>query len=198
VVVDGVDLSASPSSAIDAGVGLVAADRHALGSITSLTVRENCTLTDLRRFSRPAGFLSRSAERREVSDWIQQMDIRPSDGDAIFETLSGGNQQRVVLAKWLRLTPKVLLLDEPTQGVDVHAKAMIHRLAREAATAGSAIVLASSEDLEIADTCDRALILRDGSIVAELTRADLTPESLGRLHLGQTTVGADREGGLPE
>jgi ribose transport system ATP-binding protein len=107
-------------------MAMVAADRHKQSSVVSLNVRENCTLTDLRRFSTIGGWLRLRAERKEVREWINNLDVRPPSTEAVFATLSGGNQQKVVLAKWLRLAPKALLLDEPTQGVDVHAKGAIH------------------------------------------------------------------------
>jgi ribose transport system ATP-binding protein len=100
-----------------------------------------------------------------------------------LDALSGGNQQKVVIAKWLRLKPRVLLLDEPTQGVDVGAKASIHALLRQAADAGAAVVIASSDDEEIADTCDRALVLRDGRIAGELAGDALSMDALGRMQL---------------
>jgi ribose transport system ATP-binding protein len=88
-----------------------------------------------------------------------------------------------VLAKWLRRAPRVLLLDEPTQGVDVHAKATIHALAREVAAEGAVVVIASSDDNELCDTCDRVLVMRNGAVVAEVQDDRLTPEELGRLQL---------------
>jgi ribose transport system ATP-binding protein len=169
-----------PRSSIAAGMALVAADRHAEGSVAALSVRENCTLVDLKRFSRLAGALSAQDERGEVDEWIERLDVRPARSEAVFATLSGGNQQKIVLAKWLRMSPAVLMLDEPTQGVDVHAKATIHGLAREAATAGAAVVIASSDDAELCDTCDRILVLSDGQIVAELTGPDINRTEVGR------------------
>jgi ribose transport system ATP-binding protein len=181
VAVDGDVIPAgSPVSAIDAGLALVAADRHADGSVNELTVRENCTLTDLKRFDGAAGALKSSDERREVGDWIVRLDVRPPSAEAVFATLSGGNQQKIVLAKWLRITPKVLMLDEPTQGVDVHAKATIHILARDAADNGAAVVIASSDDAELCDTCDRILVFRDGRIVAELVDDRINRTEVGR------------------
>jgi ribose transport system ATP-binding protein len=97
--------------------------------------------------------------------------------------LSGGNQQKVVLAKWLRRRPSVLLLDEPSQGVDVGAKATIHALARDIAVGGATVVIASSDDAELCDTCDRVLVMRDGRIVAEAGTDRLTAEEIGRLQL---------------
>jgi ribose transport system ATP-binding protein len=151
-------------------------------------VRENCTLTDLGRLSRGPAWLRRSEERREVDGWIASLEVRPSRPDATFATLSGGNQQKVVLAKWLRMKPAVLLLDEPTQGVDVHAKATIHALAREVAASGSAVVIASSDDAELCDTCDRVLVMRDGQVAAAVDGARLTPEEIARLQLGTLAV----------
>ena len=183
VLVDGAPVPASPSGAMNAGVALVPADRRGEGAIVGFTVRENCTLTDLRRHSRPGMRVNRGAERAEVDEWVERLDVRPPRPDAIFSTLSGGNQQKVVLAKWLRRAPRVLLLDEPTQGVDVHAKATIHALAREVASDGATVVIASSDDNELCDTCDRVLVMRNGEIVAEVTGDRLTPEELGRLQL---------------
>jgi ribose transport system ATP-binding protein len=164
-------------------MALVPGDRHRAGSVTSLSVRENLSLTDLGRHSTRLAALRRRAERAEVRRWITSLDIRPADPDAPFMSLSGGNQQKVVLAKWLRMQPRVLLLDEPTQGVDVHAKAIIHRLAREAATAGTAVVIASSDDAELCDTCDRVIVVRDGRIAGELRGEQITARELGRLQL---------------
>jgi ribose transport system ATP-binding protein len=183
VRLDGRAVPAEPRGAIAAGMALVPADRRGEGAIVGLTVRENCTLTDLKRHSARTGMLNRSAERSEVGDWIERLDVRPRRPDAVFGTLSGGNQQKVVLAKWLRRTPRVLLLDEPTQGVDVHAKATIHALAREVAAEGAVVVIASSDDNELCDTCDRVVVMRDGAVVAEVQGDRLTPEELGRLQL---------------
>jgi ribose transport system ATP-binding protein len=173
-----------PDAAMRAGIALVPADRRAAGSVSDLTVEENCTLTDLKRHSGGGGRLLRARERTEVQHWITTLDVRPNRGEAAFATLSGGNQQKIVMAKWLRMNPRVLLLDEPTQGVDVHAKATIHALARDAATDGSAVVIASSDDAELCDTCDRVLVMRDGVIAGELPRDRLTRAEIGRLQLG--------------
>jgi ribose transport system ATP-binding protein len=183
VCLDGQAVPDDPRGAMAAGMALVPADRRGEGAIVGLSVRENCTLTDLKRHSAPTGMLKRSAERSEVGDWIERLDVRPRRPDAVFGTLSGGNQQKVVLAKWLRRAPRVLLLDEPTQGVDVHAKATIHALAREVAAEGAVVVIASSDDNELCDTCDRVLVMRNGAIVAEVEGDRLTPEELGRLQL---------------
>jgi ribose transport system ATP-binding protein len=183
VRVDGAAVAPGPHAAMAAGVALVPADRRGQGAIVGLSVRENCTLTDVRRHTARAGRLDRAAERAEVGDWIERLAVRPPRPEAVFGTLSGGNQQKIVLAKWLRRKPRVLLLDEPTQGVDVHATATSHGLAREVAADGAVVVIASSEDTELCDTCDRVLVMRDGAVVAELEGDRLTPEELGRLQL---------------
>ena len=118
--------------------------------------------------------------------WVASLDIRPADPDAAFTSLSGGNQQKIVLAKWLRLRPRVLLLDEPTQGVDVHAKAVIHHLARDVATGGGAVLIASADDEELSECCDRVLVLRDGRIAGELRRDEVNPHNLARLQLADS------------
>jgi len=188
VKVDGRPVPGDPRGAMAAGMALVPADRRGEGAIVGFSVRENFTLTDLKRHSRRSGRLNRSAERAEASGWVERLDVRPRRPDAVFSTLSGGNQQKVVLAKWLRRKPRVLLLDEPTQGVDVHAKATIHALAREAAAEGAVVVIASSDDTELCDTCDRVVVMRSGAIVAEVSHNRLTPEELGRLQLEVATA----------
>jgi ribose transport system ATP-binding protein len=174
---------ADPRGAISAGLTLVPADRRGDGAVLAFSVRENCALTDLWRYATRYGYVDRAGERHEVEGWIDALDIRPRRPDAVFGTLSGGNQQKVVLAKWLRMRPSVLLLDEPSQGVDVGAKATIHALARDIAADGATVVIASSDDAELCDTCDRVLVMRDGRIVAEVDGDRLTAEEIGRLQL---------------
>jgi ribose transport system ATP-binding protein len=188
VLVDGKPARPRPAAAVASGMALVPADRTGSGSIIDLTVRENFVLGDLKRHSGVAAHLSKTEERAEVRDWIKELDVRPPRPEAVFDSLSGGNQQKVVLAKWLRMKPRVILLDEPTQGVDVQAKATIHALARKAAAEGAAVVIASSDDPELCDTCDRVLVMRDGHFVGELTRADLNPERISTIQLGGAAV----------
>jgi ribose transport system ATP-binding protein len=162
-----------------------------------MSLLENCTIPDLRNFRARSGALRKRREVAEVQAWLDRLDVRPPDPDVTLASLSGGNQQKVVLAKWLRLDPRVLLLDEPTQGVDVGAKATIHRLIRDAANAGAAVVIASSDDEEICDLCDRALVLRAGAIAADLTRERITMDELGRLQLsGSASPGQNGSGVL--
>ncbi|MBN9622850.1 MAG: sugar ABC transporter ATP-binding protein, partial [Actinobacteria bacterium] len=142
------------------------------------------TLTDLARHSHAGGRLSKREELAETRVWIEALDIRPPHPEAVFDALSGGNQQKVVLAKWLRMKPRAILLDEPTQGVDVGAKATIHALARKAAAEGATVVVASSEDAEICDICDRAIIMRDGRMVGEIEVESMTPETIAGMQLG--------------
>jgi ribose transport system ATP-binding protein len=180
---DDVIAPGSPREAIRRGMSLVPANRLTQGGVFDMSVRSNLTLTDLSDLRGPGGAIRTRREKREVSDWLSRLDVRPRDPDLKMATLSGGNQQKVVIAKWLRLTPRVLLLDELTQGVDVGAKAMIHALIRQAAESGTAVVLASSDDEEICDLCDRAYVLREGRIAAELSQQEMTVDEVGRLQL---------------
>lgn len=172
-----------PHASVNAGLAFVPADRRHLSSVESLSIQHNMTLTDLKRHSGRLGALRKRAEWEEAYQWIADLEIRPPDPDAPFVELSGGNQQKVIIAKWLRLHPKVLLLDEPTQGVDVYSKARIHHLARAAARKGTSILIASSDDKELCGVCDRVLIIRGGEVVAELAGQMIDESELARFQL---------------
>jgi ribose transport system ATP-binding protein len=179
VAVAGAALAPSdPPAAISAGVAYVPADRRADGVVMTMRVRENMTLPNLRRLRRHLGWLDTAAERREVVEWVERVALRPADPERSMELFSGGNQQKVVLAKWLRNNPRVLLLDEPTQGVDVGAKQAIYQLVHAAADGGAAVLIASSDTGELASVCDRVLVMRDGAVRAEIKGGELTEERL--------------------
>jgi len=173
-----------PRRSIRAGMGLVPGDRLRHGAVLPMSARENLTLPRLRPLTRAMGWLDRRAEDREARAWARRVGLRPENPEGRFGQFSGGNQQKVVLAKWLRNDPVVLLLDEPTQGVDVGAKAVIFRLIAEAAENGAGILICSSDTRELAQTCDRVIVLRDGVIVAEATRPDLDEATLVSASLG--------------
>jgi ribose transport system ATP-binding protein len=134
------------------------------------------------------GWLDGRQERREVARWIDALAVRPADPERALELFSGGNQQKVVLAKWLRNEPKVLLMDEPTQGVDVGAKAGIYALIGNAAAAGAGVLICSSDVEELALISDRVVVMRDGELAAEIHPPELTPAALIRASLGVSTV----------
>lgn len=162
--------------AIGVGMALVPADRKRHGCIPTHTVRDNISLPRLGPFGR--WWLSASAERADAQRWVDRVGLRPPDPERVVLTLSGGNQQKAVLARWLRTDPSVLVLDEPTQGVDVGAKAAIYELLADAARRGVAIVVCSSDAEELAHICDRVLVLRAGHIATELTAGALTTDRI--------------------
>lgn len=173
----------SPSHMLSLGVALVPADRHRYGAVGLATVTENLTLVTLRRyFSRFV--LDKHKERIRVLSLLEKFNIRPSDPSKRFIEFSGGNQQKVVLAKWLETSPSVLLLHEPTQGVDVGARRQILASIRAAADRGAAVLIASTEYEDMAHLCDRVLIFRRGSMISELDGHDLTHERVLELCFG--------------
>jgi ribose transport system ATP-binding protein len=163
----------SPTRSIAAGIGYVPPDRKINGGVMQLDATENLTLVDVRPFWK-FGFLRGKLERAEATTWFARLEVSPRDAVAQpLASFSGGNQQKIVVGKWLRMGCRVLLLDEPTQGVDVGAKAQLHRVIMEAASDG-AIVLISSTDLEeLTAICDRVVVLRGGTISADLTGDDV-------------------------
>jgi ribose transport system ATP-binding protein len=182
VVVDGTALPPhAPGSSIAAGLALVPADRARDGLVLEMTVQENLTLGDLAPFWR-GGRLRHRAERAETIEWLDRLQVQPRRPEALVHTLSGGNQQKVLLGKWLRLRPKVLILDEPTQGVDVGAKVEIYAAVEQAAHAGVGVLVSSSDPEELALLCDRVLVLRHGSVAAELP-SGCTAEQINDLTL---------------
>jgi ABC-type sugar transport system ATPase subunit len=180
VLVAGAPLAlGSPHSAIRAGIAYVPADRRARASIGHFSARENLTLARMRDIRRPWGAIHRARERQEVLAWMDRLRVSPGGQiEQAFDLFSGGNQQKIVLAKWLRVQPRVLLIDEPTQVVDAGAQTEIYALLVKAAKAGAVVVVASSDTKELAHICDRALVMRDGVVNTELSGADISESAL--------------------
>jgi ribose transport system ATP-binding protein len=181
VLLDGEPLAIdSPRDAIRAGICLVPEDRRGRGIIAPLSIRENITLPALSSYAR-LGLVKRSAETLAAQDASTMLTVKASSIEAAAATLSGGNQQKVVLGKWLALRPRVIIFDEPTQGIDVGAKAEIHRLIRRLADEGAAVVMISSDMDEIVAESDRVAVMHEGRITGILDRAACTPESIMQL-----------------
>ena len=173
----------SPPVAISRGLGLVPEDRKRHGVVLSMSLRANLTLPILGRLSRWS-WIRHGAERALVSRYVGQLRIRAAGQEALMAALSGGNQQKTVLARWLAARCRVLILDEPTRGVDVGAKAEIHALVDQLAREGSGVLLISSELPEVINLSTRVLELRAGRVAAELPRAQADQETLLRLMAG--------------
>lgn len=173
VLLGGKPLRGNVGAAVRAGVSLLAEDRKAEGIIPNLSVRENIVLAALPRLSR-FGVVSRARQDRVVETFIRRLRIKVSGPEQKVAELSGGNQQKVLLARWLCTQPKVLLLDEPTRGIDVGAKAEVQALIDELARDGLAVLLISSELEELLDGADRLVVLKDGGVVSELVGDQLT------------------------
>jgi ribose transport system ATP-binding protein len=160
-----------------AGIGFVPENRLAEAAFVDLSIAENISVAALSSVT-VAGYVVPARERGNAKELIQRFAIKASSDKAPLSSLSGGNQQKVVLARWLQRGPRVLLLDEPTQGVDVGARAEIHELVRRAAADGAAVLVVSSEFKEIVDLCQRAVLVSHGRIVGpfegELTEDNLT------------------------
>jgi ribose transport system ATP-binding protein len=173
VTVDGKRIrKGSVTSSVNAGVGLAPEERKSQGLLLDEAVYRNITMSSLSRFSR-LGFLDRGAERRQAEELTTSLDVRPTGVTRAARTLSGGNQQKIVLARWLLRDCRVLLLDEPTRGVDVGARSEIYQLVRSLADRGVAVVVISSEIEEVLGLADRVLVVREGEVVHESAATDI-------------------------
>ena len=167
----------TPEQAIRRGIAFVTEDRRNQGLILGMSVRENCTLVALRDLQ-AGGFIRFHKERKTVREAIDLLKIKTPSMETVTATLSGGNQQKVVLAKWLVINPRVLILDEPTRGIDVGAKAEIHRIMSDLARQGVAIIMISSELPEILGMSDRIIVMHQGRLTGELSREEATQERI--------------------
>jgi ribose transport system ATP-binding protein len=167
----------SPQDAIRRGIYLVPEDRRTSGLLTAMTVRENITLPDLSRYS-TLGWIHRRQESSAAQALCAQLKIKTPSVETVTGSLSGGNQQKIVLAKWLSLKPRVILFDEPTRGIDVAAKSEIYQLMRRLAAEGVAILMISSDMEEILGNTDRIAVMHEGRVTGILQGADCTQEAI--------------------
>ena len=175
---------ASPTTAMAAGIGLVPEDRRQQGLVMEMSIARNVALASLRRLGH-LGFILSSSERRFAADWGQRLQLKYGKLSNPATSLSGGNQQKVVLAKWLGRRPSLLLVDEPTRGIDIGTKAEVHRLLDELARRGVAILMISSELPEVLSVADRILVMREGRLVAEFAHHDASEETIVAAATGQ-------------
>lgn len=179
----------SSRAAIEHGIYLVPEDRRGEGLVTRMTVRENITLPSLSRFV-SMFMIRRDRERKTANEQISSLQIKTPGCETAVVNLSGGNQQKVVLGKWLSMSPKVMILDEPTRGIDVGAKAEIYRLMRALADAGAVILMISSDMEEVLHVSDRVVVMHEGEITGVLERADCKEENIMQLAVGKKIAAA--------
>jgi len=176
-----------PRDSIRAGLALVPEDRKAQGLVLDFSVRKNITLPNLREVSQ-AGFINARAEKRMSLDFKESLDIRCPSIETEAKALSGGNQQKVVVAKWLSKQPRILILDEPTRGIDVAGKAEVHRLMGQLAAQGVGVLMVSSELPEILGMSDRVLVMHEGRLVANIPRQEATEEIIMSYAAGKSAA----------
>jgi rhamnose transport system ATP-binding protein len=177
----------SPADAVNNGIVYVPEDRGKQGAIIGLPIFQNITLPSIGRTSQ-RGFLRLAEEFKLAREYAERLDLRAASLDQDVGNLSGGNQQKVVIAKWLATQPQVIILDEPTKGIDIGSKAAVHEFMAELAALGLSVIMVSSEIPEVIGMSDRVIVMRDGRIAAELAGNDLTPETLVRHAAGITTT----------
>jgi ribose transport system ATP-binding protein len=181
-------------AAMESGVAMVPEDRGGEAAFPDLTVVENLSVSMLGKYWRPGG-MARAAERSAARSLIDAFGVKVAGPEALFSSMSGGNQQKVILARWLQRKPALLLLDEPTQGVDVMSRVDIYELVRRAAEQGTSVLVASSDPAELSALCDRVLLLREGRVVEALAGGGLDPDTITagvlRTSAGAPTPGPD-------
>ncbi len=176
-----------PAAAVQAGLALVPEDRRQQGLALELSIARNASMTVLNRLVRH-GLISTKSERTLATQWGTRLHLKAGDPSAPVGTLSGGNQQKVVLGKWLATNPKVLIIDEPTRGIDVGAKAEVYGALAELVREGMAVLMISSELPEVLGMADRVLVMHEGRISADIPRAEANEERIMGAALGQSTV----------
>ena len=177
----------SPQAAIDAGMAFVPEDRRKQGLVMDLSVARNATLTLRHQLAR-FGLINAARERDVAAEWTARLQVKTGSQDQPVATLSGGNQQKVVLAKWLATDPKLLIVDEPTRGIDIGTKAEVHRLISDLAARGIAVLMISSELPEVLGMADTVLVMHEGEITARLARSEATSETVMHAASGSLEV----------
>ena len=183
-----------PRDAMTHGIGLVPEDRKKQALFLRLAIRTNMTIAAQDQVSRAGWFIDERREDALVDEFRRQLSIRMASPDQAAGLLSGGNQQKVVLARWLALRPKILIVDEPTRGIDVGSKVEVHNLLIEMAKSGIAVIVISSELPEILAVCDRIVTMREGRVTGEIARTDATQEILMAMMTAHEARGRPRSG----
>ena len=182
VFIDGKEVHIkSPADALKMGIAYVPESRQTQGLVLPKTIRENILLPQLDKYANKFGILNNKEMEDATNKWIDMLDVRPNNPDLTAMSLSGGNQQKVVLAKWISTQAKVLIVDEPTNGVDIGAKDEIHKILRNLASQGMAVIVISSELPEILTVSDRIMVMRRGRVSGFLDNKDLTQEMIMNL-----------------
>jgi ABC-type sugar transport system ATPase subunit len=181
----------SPAAAAKAGLVLIPEDRKAYGLVLNQTMRFNLALPNLFQFQR-LGLVHAGEESQAIHKAISDVAIRPANPNIAAENLSGGNQQKVVVGKWLLTQPKLVIFDEPTRGIDIGAKADIYQRMRDLTRRGVGVIMASSELPELIGMCDRILVFHEGFITGELARADFSEEAIMRLATASTSATVEK------
>ena len=191
IAIDGTEVTiGATADALAHGIAYVSEDRRKFGIATTKAVVGNITLPTLDRYASRLGLVDRGRERMDAQRFRERLNIKVADLGAAVGTLSGGNQQKVMLAKWLNAEPKILIVDEPTRGIDVAAKAEVHAILRGLAEAGVAIIIISSDLPEVLSLADRVLVVREGRLVGEFDGPAATEEAVMRLAVGASSVAA--------
>ncbi|WP_411679614.1 sugar ABC transporter ATP-binding protein [Clostridium thailandense] len=174
----------SPKDAIEYGISYLSEDRKKEGLILGMSVRENMTISNLKSYEKGFKRLNRKIEKEEVDKYIKKLSIKTPHQEQMMKNLSGGNQQKVIIAKWLMLLPKVLIIDEPTKGIDVGAKKEIYEVLNELKSAGKAVIMISSDMPELIGVSDRVIVMHEGKLTGELNRDELTQENIMKYAVG--------------
>ncbi len=185
IIIDGEEVNiCSPKDSIEKGICYLSEDRKKEGLILGMSVGSNMTLANLKKYENKTKRINKIEEDKEVQGYIKKLSIKTPSSQQLIKNLSGGNQQKVILAKWLMLAPKVLIIDEPTRGIDVGAKKEIYDVLNELKATGKAIIMISSDMTEILGICDRILIMHEGKISGELSREEATQEGIMKYAVG--------------
>ncbi len=175
----------TPRDAISHGIYLVPEDRRSEGLVTEMSIRENITLPDMRSYAK-AGIVQTTLEKTKADEQVQALKVKTPHSETLVRNLSGGNQQKVALGKWLAMQPKVLILDEPTRGIDVGSKSEIYQIMRDLAERGGVILMISSDMEEVLHVCDRVAVMHEGRITGVLDQANCTETNIMQLAVGQS------------
>ncbi len=178
----------SPVAAVKQGIGFVSEDRKEEGVFLNLSIKENISLTNLKAISNKLGFISLKKEQEKVQELINKLNIKANSQEMLVRDLSGGNQQKVALAKWLGRDGKIIIIDEPTRGVDVGAKVEIYELINQLSSNGIGVIVISSDMPEIMGISDRIMVLKEGQLQGILTKENFSEENILRLAIGEYMI----------